>query len=141
VVDLTLPQNASIFASEDASAKLDAILKNDPDVASWSTYVGRGAIRFYLPLDVKLPSAVTRVSPLELGSPVRWPGQYRVSGPDPSEVRTIALKLGHTMGENANLRLVNFDWMEPAREVRVRRDATSGPPWARRRFHASARSC
>ena len=54
VVDLTLPQNASIFASEDASAKLDAMLKDDPDVASWSTYVGRGAIRFYLPLDVKL---------------------------------------------------------------------------------------
>jgi multidrug efflux pump subunit AcrB len=56
VVDLTLPQNASIFASEDASAKLDAMLKDDPDVASWSTYVGRGAIRFYLPLDVKLPN-------------------------------------------------------------------------------------
>ena len=56
VVDLTLPQNASIFASEDASAKLDAILKNDPDVTSWSSYVGRGAIRFYLPLDVKLPN-------------------------------------------------------------------------------------
>ncbi|MGH6830871.1 MAG: efflux RND transporter permease subunit, partial [Methylocella sp.] len=54
VVDLTLPQNASIFASDQVAAKLDAILKDDPDVASWSTYVGRGAIRFYLPLDVKL---------------------------------------------------------------------------------------
>ena len=155
VVDLTLPQNASIFASEDASAKLDAMLKGDPDVASWSTYVGRGAIRFYLPLDVKLPndffsqvvviakdvaardrlhaklekalaeqlpSAVARVSPLELGPPVGWPVQYRVSGPDPAQVREIALKLGQTMGENANLRLVNFDWMEPSREVRVRID-------------------
>ena len=47
LVDLTLSQNASIFASEEAAAKLDAILKDDPDVASWSTYVGRGAIRFY----------------------------------------------------------------------------------------------
>ena len=155
VVDLTLPQNASIYASETASAKLDAMLAKDPDVASWSTYVGRGAIRFYLPLDVKLandffsqavviakdvaardrlhaklekalaeqlPNAVTRVSPLELGPPVGWPVQYRVSGPDPSEVRAIALKLGQTMGENPNLRLVNFDWMEPAREVRVRID-------------------
>jgi multidrug efflux pump len=155
VVDLTLPQNASIYASETASAKLDAMLAKDPDVASWSTYVGRGAIRFYLPLDVKLandffsqvvviaknvaardrlhlklekaladelPNAVTRVSPLELGPPVGWPVQYRVSGPDPSEVRAIALKLGQAMGENSNLRLVNFDWMEPAREVRVRID-------------------
>jgi multidrug efflux pump len=54
VVDLTLPQNASIFASDRATAKLDAVLKDDPDVASWSTYVGRGAIRFYLPLNVQL---------------------------------------------------------------------------------------
>ena len=48
--------------------------------------------------------------------------QYRVSGPDPAQVREIALKLGQTMGENSNLRLVNFDWMEPSREVRVRID-------------------
>jgi multidrug efflux pump len=155
VVDLTLPQNASIFASDAASAKLDAMLKDDPDVASWSTYVGRGAIRFYLPLDVKLPndffsqsvviakdvrardrlhaklekalaeqlpSAVVRVSPLELGPPVGWPVQYRVSGPDPAEVRAIALKLGQQMGDDSNLRLVNFDWIEPAREVRIRID-------------------
>ena len=41
VVDLTLPQNASIFASDTAAAKLDTMLKDNPDVASWSTYVGR----------------------------------------------------------------------------------------------------
>jgi len=54
VVDLTLPQNASIFASDTAATRLDAILKDNPDVASWSAYVGRGAIRFYLPLNVQL---------------------------------------------------------------------------------------
>ena len=54
VVDLTLPQNASIFASDTGCAKLDAILKDNPDVESWSLYVGRGAIRFYLPLNVQL---------------------------------------------------------------------------------------
>ena len=47
---------ASIYASSDASAKLDRILKEDPDVERWSTYVGRGAIRFYLPLNVELPN-------------------------------------------------------------------------------------
>ncbi len=127
VVDLTLPQNASIFASDRAAAKLDAILKDNPDVASWSTYVGRGAIRFYLPLNVQLandffaqavviakdvaarerlqatlekklaeelPGVVSRVSPLELGPPVGWPVQYRVSGPDLGQVRAIALQLG-----------------------------------------------
>ena len=54
VVDLTLPQNVSIFATDRAAARLDAFLKGDPDVASWSTYIGRGAIRFYLPLNVQL---------------------------------------------------------------------------------------
>ena len=152
VVDLTLPQNASIFASDTAAAKLDAILKTDPDVASWSTYVGRGAIRFYLPLNVQLnndffaqavviakdvaarkrlqatlekklaeefPSIVSRVSPLELGPPVGWPVQYRVSGPDLTQVRMIALQLSKVLGSDNDLRRVNFDWMEPARKVRV----------------------
>jgi multidrug efflux pump subunit AcrB len=32
LVDLRLPQGASIYASSDASAKVDAILKSDPDV-------------------------------------------------------------------------------------------------------------
>jgi multidrug efflux pump len=155
VVDLTLPQNASIFASDRAAAKLDAVLKDNPDVSSWSTYVGRGAIRFYLPLNVQLnndffaqavviakdvaarkrlqatletkladefPSVVSRVSPLELGPPVGWPVQYRVSGPDLTMVRTIALQLGQILGSDSNLRLVNFDWMEPARAVRVEID-------------------
>ncbi len=155
VVDLTLPQNASIFASDRAAAKLDAVLKENPDVASWSTYVGRGAIRFYLPLNVQLnndffaqaiviakdvaarkrlqatlekklaeefPSIVSRVSPLELGPPVGWPVQYRVSGPDLTQVRTIALQLGQVLGSDNNLRRINFDWMEPARKVRVEID-------------------
>jgi multidrug efflux pump len=52
LVDLTLPQNASIYASENAAERLDGLLEGDPDVDRWSTYVGRGAIRFYLPLDV-----------------------------------------------------------------------------------------
>jgi len=56
LVDLTLPQNASIFASQDAVERLDAALAQDPDVAHWSTYVGRGAIRFYLPLNAQLPN-------------------------------------------------------------------------------------
>src|SRR5437879_5548571 len=56
LVDLSLPQNASIYASETAAQRLDAALKDDPDVARWSTYVGRGAIRFYLPLNVQLPN-------------------------------------------------------------------------------------
>jgi multidrug efflux pump subunit AcrB len=152
LVDLSLPQNASIYASETAAQRLDAALTGDPDVARWSTYVGRGAIRFYLPLNVQLPnnfftqavivakdvaarerlrlklekilsdefpSAVSRVSPLELGPPVGWPLQYRVSGPDVTQVRAIALKLAQIISANPKAEKVNFDWMEPARQVRI----------------------
>jgi len=155
ILDITLPQGSSIHASERAAERLDAALARDPDVARWSTYVGRGAIRFYLPLNVQLPNpffaqaiivakdlpsrdqlqhrletlmaeqfpdAVARVYPLEMGPPVGWPVQYRVSGPDLERVRSISLRVAEAMGANAHARLVNFDWMEPSRQLRIRVD-------------------
>ena len=56
LVDLQLPENASIYATRDVSARFDSLLKGDPDVDHWSTYVGQGAVRFYLPLNVQLPN-------------------------------------------------------------------------------------
>jgi multidrug efflux pump subunit AcrB len=70
----------------------------------------------------EFPSAISRVSPLELGPPVGWPVQYRVSGPDVDQVREIALKLAQIIATNPNAEKVNFDWMEPARQVRIRVD-------------------
>lgn len=152
LVDLTLPDNASIYASETTSGRLDQLLKGDPDIDRWSTYVGRGAIRFYLPLNVQLPNdffsqvvivakdveardrlhkrleellseefphVIARVYPLELGPPVGWPVQYRVSGPDLGEVREIAFKLAGIVAADKNARGVNFDWIQPARQVRI----------------------
>src|SRR4029453_15575932 len=46
LVALTLPMNSCIYASEEASSRLDAFLKDSPEVERWSTNVGRGAIRF-----------------------------------------------------------------------------------------------
>ena len=51
LVDLSLPQNSSIYATELTARRFDAVLKDDADVARWSTYVGRGAIRFDPPLE------------------------------------------------------------------------------------------
>ncbi len=56
LVDLQLPENASIYATRELSARLDKLLKGDQDVDHWSTYVGQGAVRFYLPLNVQLPN-------------------------------------------------------------------------------------
>ena len=117
--------------------------------------MGRGAIRFYLPLNVQLPndfftqsvivakdvearerlrkkleqflanqfpSAIARVSALELGPPVGWPVQYRVSGPDASKVREIAFKVAQLIAANPKAEKINFDWIEPSRQVRIRVD-------------------
>ncbi|MCX4218636.1 MULTISPECIES: efflux RND transporter permease subunit [Pseudomonas] len=54
LVDLNLPQNASIDETRKAVDKLEATLKGDADIVRWSTYIGQGAIRFYLPLDQQL---------------------------------------------------------------------------------------
>ncbi|MEB0092469.1 efflux RND transporter permease subunit [Pseudomonas sp. CCI1.2] len=54
LVDLNLPQNASINKTRKAVDRLEATLKDDPDIARWSTYIGQGAVRFYLPLDQQL---------------------------------------------------------------------------------------
>ena len=56
LVDLQLPENASIYATENVSAQLDKLLTGDQDVDHWSTYTGQGAVRFYLPLNVQLPN-------------------------------------------------------------------------------------
>ncbi|HGM5579242.1 TPA: efflux RND transporter permease subunit [Pseudomonas putida] len=54
LVDLNLPQNASIEETRKTVDRLEATFKDDPDIVSWSTYIGQGAIRFYLPLDQQL---------------------------------------------------------------------------------------
>ncbi|KAA0678016.1 efflux RND transporter permease subunit [Azospirillum brasilense] len=152
LVNLTLPQTASIRATEEVVDRFERVLAADPDVERWSFYVGQGAVRFYLPLDVQLANdyfaqAVvvtkgykvredvrarlekvlnenfsdlnTRVSPLEMGPPVGWPIQYRVSGPDVGEVRAIAARMADTIGTNPYTLLVNYDWNEPSKVVRV----------------------
>ena len=54
LVDLNLPQNASIEETRKVVDRLEARIKDDPDMLHWSTYIGQGAIRFYLPLDQQL---------------------------------------------------------------------------------------
>lgn len=54
LVSLTLPQNASREATDVRTKQLEAILKADPDIDHFTTYVGAGSIRFYLPMDVLL---------------------------------------------------------------------------------------
>ncbi len=65
------------------------------------------------------PALMARVEPLALGPPVDWPLQYRVSGPDVGGVRVVAEKVAATMRANANTRVVNFDWNEMTKSMRI----------------------
>jgi multidrug efflux pump subunit AcrB len=45
-----------------------------------------------------------------------------VSGPEPGRVREIAWQVAQVMGTEAGVQNVNFNWMEPARTLRIRVD-------------------
>ena len=155
LVDFDLPQSASIHATESAVERFEQHLRGDPGIDHFSSYIGRGAPRFYLPLNVQLPnpffaqvvivtkslatrerlqpqleklladefpSVVARVYPLELGPPVGWPVQYRVLGPDLEKVRDIAMQVARAIATSPEARRINYQWMEPQRQLRVKID-------------------
>jgi multidrug efflux pump subunit AcrB len=155
LVDLKLSEASSLYATEKVVTAFEELLRGDPDIDHWTTYIGQGAVRFYLPLDVQLandffaqsvivaktlearervrsrleavviekfPGVVTRLSALELGPPVGWPLQYRVSGPEPAQVREIAYKLSAVVASDPRTEKISFDWIEPQRTLRMRVD-------------------
>ncbi|MCX7364950.1 MAG: efflux RND transporter permease subunit [Alphaproteobacteria bacterium] len=54
LVDLTLPQSSSIAETARQMDRFEKALAGDKDIVRWSSYVGRGSVRFYLPLDEQL---------------------------------------------------------------------------------------
>lgn len=70
-------------------------------------------------LDATFPEAVSRVSPLEMGPPIGWPVQYRLSGPDVEVLRRHAFDLAEAIAAHPGSRDVHFDWIEPARMLVV----------------------
>jgi multidrug efflux pump subunit AcrB len=57
LVDVTLPQSSTIAETQRQMDRLEVALHGDPDIARWSSNVGQGAVRFYLPLDQQLANA------------------------------------------------------------------------------------
>lgn len=152
IVDFQLPRSSSIFASENAVQTIEDWLAKNKNVESWSSYIGRNVIRFYLPLAILPPSnhhsqivvmaknldarialedelrdylsedfpeAISRVSPLEMGPPIGWPLQWRLSGPDLQVLRSNAFKLADIIASHPGADRVHFDWIEPARQLRI----------------------
>lgn len=59
LISLTLPANASQAETQRQTERLEKILKGNTYVDHFSSYVGSGAIRFYLPMDVLLDNENT----------------------------------------------------------------------------------
>jgi len=57
LISLTLPHNGSIAGTQREVSRLEKILLEDAGIAHHTTYVGAGAVRFYLPLNVQLENA------------------------------------------------------------------------------------
>lgn len=65
------------------------------------------------------PEAISRVSPLEMGPPIGWPLQWRLSGPNIETVRDRALELADIIATDPGADRVHFDWIEPARQLKI----------------------
>ncbi|WP_018856280.1 efflux RND transporter permease subunit [Rhizobium sp. 42MFCr.1] len=73
-------------------------------------------------LDEQFPDIIARVSPLEMGPPVGWPVQYRVSGPDIVGVRDLAWKVADVLHTVPGAVQPHLDWNEPIRKVVINVD-------------------
>ncbi len=127
MVDISLPEGTGINVTDEVTKKVEAVISQYDEVKSLSSYIGRGAPRFFLALNPELtnpafaqivvvtqgkeprealqaklrklvdegkfPEARVRVHPLLFGPPVTWPVSFRVVGPDPTKLRTIAEEL------------------------------------------------
>ncbi|HEY1149355.1 MAG TPA: efflux RND transporter permease subunit [Pseudoduganella sp.] len=56
MVDLWMPKASTFEASEAEVREMEKLLKGDPDIEAVTSFVGDGAPRFYLPLDVQTPN-------------------------------------------------------------------------------------
>ncbi|MFN3867511.1 MAG: efflux RND transporter permease subunit [Hyphomicrobiaceae bacterium] len=118
IVNVTLPQSASIGATTETVDRIEAILKADPDIDYWTFYVGQGAVRFYLPLDAQLANAFFAQAVVMTKGFEQRPGvQQRLEaafaeGFENAMVRVSALELGPPVGWPLKFRVSGDD---PAR--------------------------
>ena len=155
-LEMRLPEGTAIGVTDATTRKAERMLTGDPDIVSYTSYVGQGAPRFWLGLNPVLPNtnfaqivivtkdlearerlkarldkaiaegalpeSRTRVDRFVFGPPVGYPVQFRVSGPDPLRVRTIAEDVRKVMAANPKLIDPHLDWNEQAKSIRLEVD-------------------
>jgi multidrug efflux pump subunit AcrB len=64
-------------------------------------------------------NALIRVSPLEMGPPVGWPLKFRISGPDPHQVRQKTFEFTKIIARNPAVSNINYNWNEQSKVIVV----------------------
>jgi multidrug efflux pump len=72
--------------------------------------------------DGVLAEARARVDRFVFGPPVGFPVQFRIIGPDPMKVRTIAEEVRQVMAQNAKIVDPHLDWSEQVKSIRLEVD-------------------
>ena len=145
MVDIWLPEGADITNSEMKARQVEDFIASQNGIESYTSYIGAGAPRFYLPLDQQLtntnlaqivvradsvkvrdrllvsiaeyiennvPGVRCKVERLNLGPPVGWPVNLRISGPDPLLVRKFADRMEAVVNADSRTFSVHDDWHE-----------------------------
>jgi multidrug efflux pump subunit AcrB len=145
-LELRLPAGTAIGTTRATTEAAEKLLAGDKDIATYTSYVGQGAPRFWLGLspqqpdtsfaqivivatdvaerdrlkarleravaDGALTAARVRIDRFNFGPPVGFPVQFRVIGPDPLEVRSIAYRVRDVVRESRDVIDPNLDWNE-----------------------------
>jgi multidrug efflux pump subunit AcrB len=155
-LEMRLPEGTAIGVTDATAKQAEGLVAGDPDILTYTTYVGQGAPRFWLGLnpvlpdanfaqivivtrdldarervkvrldkaiaDGALPRARARVDRFVFGPPVGFPVQFRVIGPDPIKLRTIAEQVRAVMAQNPKIVDPHLNWTEQEKSIRLEVD-------------------
>lgn len=152
LVDLWLPYSSSIYNTESQASSFEKLVMKESGVEAVTTFIGVGAPRFILTLDVQqentnfaqllimtkgdkerevvidnldkilktqYPDIRSRVKRLELGPPVGYPIQFRISGTDGHQLLKIADQVESIIRANPNTANVNDNWGDDLKSLRL----------------------
>ncbi len=118
LINLWLPQGASLKATEAEVEKVEKLLAGDKAILHYSAYVGNGAPRFYLPLDQQLfndnfAEFVVAVDGFEATEPLRHRLEAAFNNPDGAfssiRARVLRLENGPPVGFPVQFRVTGDD--------------------------------
>jgi len=116
MVDVWLPQGASLRATEHEVERIEKLLKGDPDIAYSSSYIGNGAPRYFLSLDQQLfadnfAQFVIVTRGLKEREELKQRLETRFAAPDyaPLRVRVSRLENGPPVGYPVQFRVMGED--------------------------------